>query len=78
MMAFIKFGTDTGEEFEAPAFANIWQWVGPKIRRGSVFIGTFNRKLDEPENLVLGRPGFAQSAHSAGQALINVDEIELA
>lgn len=77
MMAFIKFGTDDGFEFEAPAFANLWTHVGPKCRKGTVYIGTFNRKLDEPENLVLGRAGFAQSAHSAGQALINVDEIEL-
>jgi DNA polymerase III alpha subunit len=77
MMAFMKFGTDDGHEFEAPAFANLWTHVGPKCRKGSVYIGTFNRKLDEPENMVLGRPGFAQSAHSAAQSLINVDEIEL-
>ena len=77
MFAFIKFGTEDGMEFEAPAFSTIWKHVSGTLRKGSVYIGTFNRKLDEPENLVLGRPGFAQSAHSAGQALINVDEIEI-
>jgi DNA polymerase-3 subunit alpha len=77
MMAFVKFGTELGEEFEAPAFANIWQWMAPKARRGSVYITTFNKKVDEPENLVIGRPGWAQSAHSVAQAFINVDEIEV-
>ena len=77
MMAFMKFGTEEGEEFEAPCFANIWQWIAPKVRRGSVYIAIFNKKLEEPENLVLGRPGWAQSSHSAAQALINVDEIDL-
>ena len=77
MFAFIKFGTEEGTEFEAPAFANIWTHVGPKVKKGSVYIGIFNRKLDEPENLLLGRPGWNQSAHSASQSLINIDEIEL-
>lgn len=77
MFAFVKFGTDDGQEFEAPAFANIWTHIGSKMRKGSVYIATFNRKLDEPENLVVGRPGFAQSQHSALQAMINVDEIDL-
>ena len=77
MFAFVKFGTEDGQEFEAPAFANIWTHIGPKMRRGSVYIGTFNRKLDEPENLIVGRPGFAQSQHSASQAMINIDEIEI-
>jgi DNA polymerase-3 subunit alpha len=77
MMAWIKFGTEDGVEFEAPAFANVWQWVGPKVSKGSVYIATFNRKAEEPENLILGRPGFAQSQHSASQSLINVDEIEV-
>ena len=77
MFAFIKFSTDTGEEFECPAFATIWTHIKGKVRPGSVYIGTFNKKLDEPENLLLGRPGWGQSAHSSSQALINVDEIEI-
>jgi DNA polymerase-3 subunit alpha len=77
MFAFIKFGTEDGTEFEAPAFANLWTHISGRVRKGMVYIGTFNRKLDEPENLLLGRAGFAQSAHSAQQALISVDEIEL-
>lgn len=77
MFAFLKFGTDTGEEFEAPCFANIWQHIGARMRRGSVYIMTFNRKLDEPENLVVGRAGWNQSQHSASQSAINVDDIEL-
>lgn len=77
MMCFLKLADDTGAEFEAPAFANIWQWIAPKARKGTVYIATFNRKLDEPENLVLGRPGWNQSQHSSNQSFINVDELEL-
>jgi DNA polymerase-3 subunit alpha len=77
MMCFMKFADDTGAEFEAPVFANVWQWVAPKTRKGAVYIATFNRKLDEPENLVLGKPGWNQSQHSSSQSMINVDEIEI-
>jgi DNA polymerase-3 subunit alpha len=77
MMAFVKFAAETGEEFEAPAFANVWKWIGPKVRKGSVYVATFNRKPDDPERLIIGKPGFAQSQHSASQAMINLDEIEL-
>jgi DNA polymerase III alpha subunit len=77
MMCFLKFGVETGEEFESPAFANIWKWIGPKVRKGSVYIATFHRKTEEPERLVIGKPGFAHSQHSCTQYLINVDDIEL-
>lgn len=75
MMCFLKFGTEDGSEFEAPAFAQMWQYISNRVHKGTVYIGIFNRKIDEPENLVLGRPGFGQSQHSATQSLINVDEI---
>jgi DNA polymerase-3 subunit alpha len=77
MMAFVKFQAETGEEFEAPAFANVWKWIVPKMRKGSVYLATFNRKPEDPERLVIGKPGFAQSQHSASQSMINLDEIEL-
>lgn len=77
MMAFVKFGAATGEEFESPVFAGIWEHVAARIRKGNVYLAIFNRKLDEPENLVLGYPGWRQSSHSANQALISVDEIEV-
>jgi DNA polymerase III alpha subunit len=77
MMAFVKFADMDGLEFECPAFANIWAHIGPKCRRGSVYIGIFNRTVEEPENLIIGRPGWNQSAHSASQSLISVDDIEL-
>ena len=76
MMAWVKFGVETGEEFEAPAFSTIWRWVGPKVRKGSVYIATFNRRPDDPMALILGKPGWAQSEHSAGQALIDLDQVE--
>ena len=78
MMAFLKFGTSTGEEFDAPCFSSIWKWIAPKMKKGSVYVATFNRKFDDPQNLVVGKPGFAHSQHSAVGYMINVDEIELA
>jgi DNA polymerase-3 subunit alpha len=77
MFAFIKFATDTGEEFECPAFSTIWKHIKTKVHKGAVYIATFNKKADDPESFILGRPGWAQSAHSAMQCLINVDEITL-
>src|SRR5258708_33239815 len=65
MMAFIKFGVESGEEFESPCFSTIWKWVGPKVRKGSVYILTVNRRDDDPQNLIVGRPGFAHSQHSS-------------
>jgi DNA polymerase-3 subunit alpha len=77
MMAFVKFQAETGEEFEAPAFSGVWKYIGPKMRKGSVYLTTFNRKPDDPERLIIGKPGFAQSQHSVAQSFINLDEIEL-
>ena len=76
MMAFIKFGTEDGYEFEAPAFANMWKHVGPRMRKSGVYIAIFNHKPDDKESLILGHQGFAQSEHSAVTAFINVDELE--
>jgi DNA polymerase III alpha subunit len=79
MFAFMKFMTESGQEFDAPAFGNIWKWIGPKARKGSVYVVTFNRDIDDdPENLKVGKPGWAHSKYSAEQSLINVDEISLA
>ena len=77
MMAFVKFQAETGEEFEAPAFSTVWKHIGPRLRKGSVYIGTFNRKPDDPERLIIGKQGFAQSQHSALESMLNIDEIEL-
>lgn len=77
MMAFVKFQAESGEEFEAPAFSGVWKWIGPKMRKGSVYLTTFNRKAEDPERLIIGKPGFAQSQHSVSQSFINLDEIEL-
>lgn len=78
IMSFVKFGTDTGEEFEAPAFSTVWKHISARCQKGMVYIVTFNRKIEEPENLIIGKPGFAQSANSMAAAFISVDELELA
>lgn len=75
MMAFLKFGVQTGEEFDSPCFSTIWKHVGPKMRKGSVYIGTFNRREDDPLALVVGKPGFSHSTYSALEYMIDVDGI---
>ena len=77
MFSFIKFGTLTGEEFESPAFANIWRYIKTKVKKGSVYVGTFNRREDEPENLLIGKPGFAHSMQSTLNYMIDVDDLEM-
>jgi DNA polymerase III alpha subunit len=77
MFAFMKFAVQSGEEFEAPAFSSVWKYVSKLAKKSSVYIATFNRKMDDPAALILGRPGWAQSEKSATQAMINVDSVEL-
>lgn len=77
MFAFLKFGTRSGQEFEAPAFATLWKHLSKRMKKGSVYIGTFNRRDDDPESLLVGRPGFAHSAHSAEEAMLDLDEAPL-
>jgi len=76
MMAFIKFGDRNGAEFDAPCFATVWRYIAKKTVKGNIYLVTLNRKLDEPQNLIVGKPGWAQSEYSANGAMINVDEIE--
>jgi len=77
MFAFIKFGDTNGVEFDAPAFATIWRHIVSKTVKGNVYLVTVNRKLDEPRNLVVGKPGFAHSQYSAEGYMINIDNLEL-
>jgi DNA polymerase III alpha subunit len=87
MMCFLTFETMEGKEFDCPCFATIWRHfrnpvenrIDPKkIRRGGVYIGTFSRKLSEdPNNLVVGKPGFAHSPQSSLNYFIDVDRIQL-
>jgi DNA polymerase-3 subunit alpha len=77
MMAFLKFGVESGEEFDCPCFATIWKHIGNRVKKGSVYVATFNRKEEDPFALMFGKPGFAHSARSANDYLIDVDEISL-
>lgn len=77
MMAFIKCAVETGEEFDTVCFSSIWRWVAPHVKKGCVYVATFNRKPEDPQNLVLGRPGFQHSQSSAMSYMVNVDELEV-
>lgn len=73
LMAWLKFETVEGKEFEAPAFSTIWKHIAHKMVPGMVYIGTFNRKADDPTGLIVGKPGFAQSIHSALGSMVSLD-----
>jgi DNA polymerase-3 subunit alpha len=77
MFAFVKFAEPGGTEFEAPCFASIWRNISSKVKKGSVYVATFNRKEEDPEALIVGKPGFKHSAWSCQDYMINVDEIQL-
>jgi DNA polymerase-3 subunit alpha len=77
MMAFVKFGVETGEEFDVPCFSSIWKWIGSKTRKGFVYLGTFNKPEGDASNLMIGKPGFAHSMNSAMGYLINLDEVQI-
>mgnify|MGYP001580140703 CR=1 FL=1 len=73
LMAWLQFETMEGQEFEAPAFGGIWRYIRGKMMTGVVYIGTFNRKPDDPTGLLVGKPGFAHSAYSASESMISLD-----
>lgn len=77
LFAFLKFAAESGEEFEAPCFANIWQHVRLHVYKGAVYVVTFNRPEDDPENLLVGRPGFSHSQKSSLGYFVNIDEVQL-
>lgn len=76
MMAFMKFIDREGVEFEAPAFAQIWGAVSRKVKKGNVYLLTANRKLEEPQNLVVGKPGWKHSRLDVEGYLLNLDEVD--
>jgi DNA polymerase-3 subunit alpha len=77
LFAFLKLADRDGMEYEAPAFANIWEHVRAGIRAGDVYIIILHRRKDDPASFVVGRPGWAQSAKSAAQSFIPVDQLNV-
>jgi DNA polymerase III alpha subunit len=77
MMAFLKFGARSGEEFDAPCFSSVWRYISQRAKKGYVYAVTFNRKPGEDSNVIVGKPGFAHSAHSSEQDFVDIDAIEL-
>jgi DNA polymerase III alpha subunit len=77
MFAFVKFAARTGEEWDSPCFGNIWKHVSRKVRKGNVLLVIFNHTEEDPENLVVGFPGWGQSEKSAYEAVTDVDSLLL-
>ena len=75
--AFLRLTDRDGNEYEAPAFANIWEHVRAGVRAGDVYVMIVHRRDDDPGSFMVGRPGWAQSAKSAAQAFIPIDNINV-
>lgn len=77
LFAFVKFAAQTGEEWDSPCFANIWAHVKQKVQKGNILFVIFNHTEEDPENLVVGFPGWGQSKKSSEEAVTNVDDLLL-
>jgi DNA polymerase III alpha subunit len=77
MFAFVKFAAQTGEEWDSPCFANIWAHVKQKVVKGNILFVIFNHSEEDPENLLVGFPGWGQSKKSSEEAVTNVDDLLL-
>ena len=77
MFAFLKLAVESGEEFDTVCFNTIWQHISSSVKKGCVYVATFNRRPEDPTNLILGKPGFAHSVSSSHGFMINIDNIEM-
>lgn len=77
MMAWLRLTDRDGNEYEAPAFANVWEFVRAGVRAGDVYIMIVHRRDDDPTSFVVGQPGWAQSAKSAASAFIPIDQLKV-
>lgn len=75
MMAFLKLHDCTGTEFEVPSFSGVWKHVSKFVKKGEVYLMTFNRKLDKPNDLILGKPGWAHKPFDAMTFVIKLDGV---
>lgn len=76
MMSFLKMGTRDGREFEAPAFSGVWNHVKGIVGKNEVYLIALNHKSDEPNNLVVGRPGWAHGKMEAVGYFLKIDDLE--
>ncbi len=77
LFAFLRLTDRDGNEFEAPAFANIWEHVRSGVRVGDVYVMIVHRRDDDPGSFMIGRPGWAQSAKSAASTFLPIDGIRI-
>lgn len=76
-MAWLRLTDRNGVEFEAPSFGNIWEHVKGSVRTGDVYIMIVHKRKDDPSSFIVGKPGWAQTAKTAAQAFIPIDQIKI-
>jgi DNA polymerase-3 subunit alpha len=75
MFAFLKLVDPTGHEVEVPCFANVWQHVSTRLKRGQVYLVTVTRKDDDPSSFVVGDGKFVSSASSSMEYFWRLDDV---
>ncbi len=77
MMGFLKFGMKDGREFEAPAFSGIWKFASKILSKGDLYIVTFNKKEEDPQRMIIGKPGWFHSREDCIKYFIRIDDLEI-
>jgi DNA polymerase-3 subunit alpha len=75
LMAFVTFIDRTGAEFSAPAFSGVWGHVRSVVRQGEAYLVTLNRKLEKPNDVVVGKGGWISRRDEALECLIRLDDV---
>lgn len=77
LFAFLRLADRDGMEYEAPAFANVWEHVRTGVRAGDVYVTVLHRRKDDPGSFIVGQPGWGHSAKQAASYFIPIDKLEL-
>jgi DNA polymerase-3 subunit alpha len=76
MMAFLKFGTPDGREFEAPCFGGVWPMLKNTLRKNDIYIACFHRKDGDQGRLIVGKPGWRHERKDVMGFFLRVDDLE--
>ena len=75
MMCFVACRDRAGQEVEAPCFSGVWRHAVGLAKKGEAYLVTFSRKLDEPERLIVVKPGFMHGEQSCKSYFIRIDDL---
>lgn len=77
LFAFVRLADRDGMEYEAPAWATIWEHVRTSVRVGDVYVVRLHRKDEDPGSFVVGRPGWGHTAKQAASYFLPIDQLKV-